>query len=75
MLKLLERKNDKKTKPFRHVDVYDEVKRLIKEKKADPNTRNKDGYTAVQLAVRNEHFDCLETLIRDGDAKLDKRGP
>ncbi|CAF1435999.1 unnamed protein product [Adineta ricciae] len=75
LLKLLERKNDKKTKPSRHVDVYDEVKRLIKEKKADPNTRNKDGYTAVQLAVRNEHFDCLETLIRDGDAKLDKRGP
>jgi len=53
----------------------DEVKRLLREKKADGNARNKEGYTAIQLAVRNGHIECLETLIKDGDAKLDKRGP
>jgi len=53
----------------------DEVKRLLREKKADGNARNKERYTAIQLAVRNGHTECLETLIKDGNAKLDKRGP
>ena len=28
----------------------------------------------LQLAVRNRHNECLEILIRDGHAKLDKKG-
>jgi hypothetical protein len=28
----------------------------------------------LQLAVRNRHNECLEVLIRDGHAKLDKKG-
>ncbi len=53
----------------------EEVKRLLREKKADANFRNKEGYTVLQLAVRNGHNECLETLIKDGKAKLDKKGP
>ncbi|CAF1326307.1 unnamed protein product [Adineta steineri] len=78
LIKLLEKKSthhsDNK-KSSRHINVLEEIKRLLKEKKADANGRNKDGYTAIQLAVRNGHVECLETLIKDGHAKLDKRGP
>ena len=28
----------------------------------------------LQLAVRNRHNECLEILIRDGRARLDKKG-
>ncbi len=77
LIKLLERKsiNNDNKKISHRVDILDEVKRLLREKKADGNARNKEGYTAIQLAVRNGHTECLETLIKDGDAKLDKRGP
>ncbi|CAF3815404.1 unnamed protein product, partial [Rotaria sp. Silwood1] len=50
------------------------VQRLIKEK-ADVNIKNKEGYTILQLAIRNGYYECLETLIIDGKAKLDKKGP
>ena len=51
----------------------DEVRRLLK-KDADANYRNKEGYTCLQLAVRNLHHECLETLIEVGRAKLDAKG-
>ena len=56
------------------MDVLQEVKQLLKEG-ADANLRNKEGFTVLQLAVRNHHNECLEILIKDGKAKLDKRGP
>ena len=56
------------------MDIFQEVKQLLKEG-ADGNLRNKEGFTVLQLAVRNRHNECLETLIRDGKAKLDRRGP
>ncbi|CAF1535808.1 unnamed protein product, partial [Rotaria sp. Silwood1] len=33
------------------------------------------GYTILQLAIRNGYYECLETLIIDGKAELDKKGP
>ncbi len=50
------------------------MKQLLKEG-ADGNLRNKEGFTVLQLAVRNRHNECLEALIKDGKAKLDTRGP
>jgi ankyrin repeat protein len=52
----------------------EKVERLVKEKKANGNAKNKEGDTILQLAVRNGHHECLETLIKDGGAKLDKKG-
>lgn len=76
MIQLLERKSaDYRKKTLHHIDVLYEVQRLLKDKDCDVNAKNRDGYTALQLAVRNGHFDCLETLIVDGKAKLDKKGP
>ncbi len=76
LIKLLEKKSSSyHKKSSHHVDVFEEVKRLLREKKADGNARNKDGYSALQLAVRNGHYECLEILIKDGNAALDKRGP
>jgi ankyrin repeat protein len=49
------------------------VKRLLKEG-ADANAENKKGLTILQLAVRNGHHDCLETLIKDGKAKPSNKG-
>lgn len=74
LIKLLERKATHKKLSHRE-DLFDEVRRLLKEKNADANTRNKDDYTPIQLAVRNGHHECIETLIVDGHARLDKRGP
>ncbi|CAF0792799.1 unnamed protein product [Rotaria sordida] len=75
LLKLLERKiGDDTKKSSIHIDILQEVKQLIKEG-ADGNLRNKEGFTVLQLAVRNRHNECLETLIKDGKAKLDLRGP
>ncbi|CAF1504739.1 unnamed protein product, partial [Rotaria sp. Silwood1] len=48
------------------------IQRLIKEK-ADVNIKNKEGYTILQLAICNGYYKCLETLIIDGKAKLDKK--
>lgn len=70
LIKLLEKKKGATT----HVDILSEVKQLLNEG-ADPNIRNKENYTMVQLAIRNGHNECLEALIIDGKAKLDKRGP
>ena len=56
------------------MDTLQQVKLLLKEG-ADGNLRNKDGVTLLQLAVRNRHTECLETLIKDGNAKVDQRGP
>ncbi|CAF5069762.1 unnamed protein product, partial [Rotaria sp. Silwood1] len=61
-------------KSSHQIDILKEVQRLIKEK-ADVNIKNKDGYTILQLAIRNGYYECLETLIIDGKAKLDKKGP
>jgi ankyrin repeat protein len=47
---------------------------LLREKKADANSHNKDGYTALQLAVLNQHNECLEILIKHGKANVNKRG-
>lgn len=55
------------------MNIPEEVRRLLK-KGADANGRNNDNFTMLQLAVRNRHDDCLEILIRDGQAKLDKKG-
>ncbi|CAF1511376.1 unnamed protein product, partial [Rotaria sp. Silwood1] len=41
----------------------------------DVNIKNKEGYTILQLTIRNGYYECLETLIIDGKAKLDKKGP
>ena len=71
----MERKGEEDSKKSsNHIDVLQEVKQLLKEG-ANANIRNKDGFTVLQLAVRNRHPECLETLIRDGNAKLDQRGP
>ena len=71
----MERKGgDDNKKSSNRVDVFEEVKQLLKEG-ADANLRNKEGVTILQLAVRNRHNECLETLICDGKAQLDKRGP
>ncbi|UJR21839.1 hypothetical protein I4U23_024913 [Adineta vaga] len=76
LIKLLERKSGSSSqKKSSHTDIFEEVRRLIKEKKANANFRNKDDYTPLQLAVRNKHFECIETLIKDGEARLDKKGP
>ena len=56
------------------MNVLKEVERLLKEN-ANANCQNSDGYTALQLAVRNGHHECLEALIVRGKAKLDERGP
>ncbi|CAF1382933.1 unnamed protein product [Adineta steineri] len=75
LLKLLERKGgDDNKKSSNRVDVLEEVKQLLKEG-ADANLRNKEGFTVLQLAVRNRHNECLEPLIKIGKAQLDKRGP
>ncbi|CAF1212445.1 unnamed protein product [Rotaria sordida] len=75
LIRLLEKKSSDYNKKSSHrINVFEEVQRLIKEK-ANPNVINKDNYTALQLAVRNGHYECLETLIKDGKAKLDKKGP
>ncbi len=47
----------------------------MKETKIDGTFRNKDGYTALQLAVKNGHNECLTLLIKDGKAKIDQKGP
>jgi ankyrin repeat protein len=74
-LKLLERKGgDENRKSSNRIDIFQEVKQLLKEG-ADANLRNKEGFTVLQLAIRNRHNECLETLILDGKAKLDQRGP
>lgn len=71
----MERKGgDDNKKSSNRVDVFEEVKQLLKEG-ADANLRNKEGFTILQLAIRNNHHECVETLIRDGKAQLDKRGP
>ncbi len=75
LLKLLERKGgDDNKRSSNRIDILQEVKQLLKEG-ADANLRNKEGFTVLQLAVRNHHNECLETLIKDGKANLDKRGP
>jgi ankyrin repeat protein len=75
LLKLLERKGgDDNKKSSNRVDILKEVKQLLKEG-ADANLRNKEGFTVLQLAIRNRHNECLEALIKDGKAKLDPRGP
>ncbi|CAF4540200.1 unnamed protein product, partial [Rotaria sp. Silwood1] len=75
LLKLLERKTgDDNKRSSIHIDILQEVKQLLKEG-ADANLRNKEGFTALQLAVRNRHNECIETLVKDGKAKLDIRGP
>ncbi|CAF4603299.1 unnamed protein product [Rotaria socialis] len=75
LLKLLDKKagSDSK-KSSDQVDILQEVKQLLKEG-ANANLRNKEGYTVLQLAIRNHHNECLDTLIKDGKAKLDSRGP
>lgn len=65
---------EKKKGSTTHVDILREVKQLLNEG-ADPNVRSKENYTMLQLAVRNGHNECLEALINDGKARLDKRGP
>ncbi|CAF1453967.1 unnamed protein product, partial [Rotaria sp. Silwood1] len=61
-------------KSSHQIDILKEVQRIIKEK-ADVNIKNKEGYTVLQLGIRNGYYECLETLIIDGKAKLDKKGP
>ena len=56
-----------------HDDTLKEVKQLLKEG-ADGNLRNREGYTLLQLAVRNGHKECLELLIKEGKANLGARG-
>ena len=74
-MKLLERQGgDTNKKSSNRIDVLHEVKQLLKEG-ADANLRNKEGFTVLQLAIRNHHHECIETLIKDGKAVLDKRGP
>lgn len=68
-MKLLETKPSETGK-----DTLKEIKQLLNEG-ANGNIRNKDGYTALQLAVRNGHTECVEVLIKDGKAKVDARGP
>ncbi len=76
LIELLEKgSSSSHKKPSHHVDVFEEVRRLIQEQKANANSQNKKGYTALQLAVRNGHYECLTTLIKDGNAKLHKKGP
>ena len=74
-MKLLERPGgDANRKSSNRVDILHEVKQLLKEG-ADANLRNKEGFTVLQLAIRNHHHECIEMLIKDGKAVLDKRGP
>lgn len=65
---------EKKSGNNDQIDILQEVKQLLKEG-ANGNLRNKEGYTVLQLAVRNRHNECLDVLIKDGKAKLDARGP
>lgn len=65
--------NERK-KPSERLDIYDEVKRLIHDKNANGNSQDQDGNTALQLAVRHGHFECLPLLIKDGKAKVDVQG-
>ncbi|CAF3345526.1 unnamed protein product [Rotaria socialis] len=75
LIELLEKKSSEYNKKSSHrIDVLDEVQRLLN-KNANPNTKNKDGYSALHLAVINGHHECIETLIKDGGAKIDQRGP
>ncbi|CAF1327110.1 unnamed protein product [Rotaria sp. Silwood1] len=69
-----QKNNNYNKKSSHQIDILKEVQRLIKEK-ADVNIKNKEGYTILQLAIRNGYYECLETLIIDGKAKLDKKGP
>jgi ankyrin repeat protein len=66
--------DDNKKGSSNRVDTLYEVKSQL-DAGATTNLRNRDGYTILQLAVRNRHYDCLEVLIKDGKAKLDQRGP
>ncbi|CAF0822735.1 unnamed protein product [Rotaria sp. Silwood1] len=66
--------DNERSSPYSNTIYSDKVQRLIKEK-ADVNIKNKEGYTILQLAIRNGYYECLETLIIDGKAKLDKKGP
>ncbi|CAF1320463.1 unnamed protein product [Rotaria sp. Silwood1] len=66
--------NSERSSPYSNTIYSDKVQRLIKEK-ADVNIKNKEGYTILQLAICNGYYECLETLIIDGKAKLDKKGP
>jgi ankyrin repeat protein len=77
LIKLLEKpsRSDNRKKSSRHVDVFEEVKQLLSEKKVDGNFRNKDGYTALQLAVQNGHYECLPLLIKDAKANVNQQGP
>ncbi|CAF1552877.1 unnamed protein product, partial [Rotaria sp. Silwood1] len=75
LIRLFEKRNNNYNKKSSHqIDILKEVQRLIKEK-ADVNIKNKEGYIILQLAICNGYYECLETLIIDGKAKLDKKGP
>ncbi|CAF4264488.1 unnamed protein product [Rotaria sp. Silwood2] len=74
LIRLLEKKNSDYNKSSHRINVLEEVQQLLKEK-ANPNVINKYDYPALHLAVLNGHYECLETLIKDGKAKLDKKGP
>lgn len=65
--------NERK-KSSERINIYDEVKRLIHQRNADGNARDKDGNTALQLAVKNGHIDCLSVLIKDGKAQVNAKG-
>ena len=65
--------NERK-KSSERINIYEEVKRLIHERNADGNARDKDGDTVLQLAVKNGHIDCLSLLIKDGKAKVNAKG-
>ena len=74
-MKLIEKNaGDDKKGSSTQTDILQEVKQLLKEG-ANANLRNKEGFTVLQLAVRNRHNECLEVLVKDGKAKLDTRGP
>ncbi len=77
LIKLLERpsRRDDRKKSSHHLDVFKEVKQLLHEKKVDGNFRNTDGYTALQLAVRNGYYECLPLLIKDAKANVNQQGP
>ena len=77
MIKLLERpsRRDDRRKSSHHLDTLDEIKQLLTEKKVDGIFQNKDGYTALQLAVRNGYYECLPLLIKDAKANVNQQGP
>jgi hypothetical protein len=73
LIKILENRSKQKRGSTSDATIADEVRQLLK-RGANSNCRDSDGFTALQLAVKNQYHECLETLIIDGKAEIHRKG-